>query len=180
MVSDSVVLRRCSVQRLALPILLILISSAVSQIGAVNLTSYQVYVSDYASAEPVQGADVYVIRRTTRGRDSYWETLALCETDENGSCSFTVPGGTNYVLAILRDDPVTPGWDYIPMFDNIYAASEGETSLSLRRRWEVTGRVDEVHRVFDTPCQSGSPRMSSKPSECSSSVNSAKPRLARS
>ena len=101
---------RCPVPRLTLPVLLILISSAVSQIGAVNFISYQVHVRDYASDEPILGADVYVIRRTTRGRDSFWETLTLGETDENGSCRFTVPEGTNYVLAILHDDLATPGW----------------------------------------------------------------------
>jgi hypothetical protein len=142
--------RRYPVPRLALPVLLILISSAVSQIGAVNFISYQVYTRDYASDEPVQGADVHVIRRTTRGRDSFWETLILCETDENGSCSFTVPEGTNYVLVILRDDPATPGWDYIPVFTNIFAGSEGETSLSLRLRPGASIRVKGDTPFFES------------------------------
>jgi len=77
--------RRYKAQRLDLPILLILISSTVCQIGAASSVNYNVSVIDDASGEPIRGTDINVIRRVTRIRDLYWKTLTLRETNENGS-----------------------------------------------------------------------------------------------
>jgi hypothetical protein len=150
MTSEYGVPRRHRVQRLVFPVLLVLISSTVYQIGAASPITYKVYVIDDASGEPVRGADVRVIRRATRIRDLYWETLALCETDENGSCSFTVQDGAYYILAILSDDPATPGWDYIPLFINLFAGSQGETSLSLKLQPAATIRVKGDTPFFES------------------------------
>ncbi|MFP3950851.1 MAG: FtsX-like permease family protein, partial [Candidatus Bathyarchaeia archaeon] len=95
----------------------------------------QGYVRDLETGLPVEGAEVIVMRRSYRWRIAHgWERFLHLETGGDGSFQFRADEGEILQVIAYKQDPSTPGYDYMPEVVSINPPEiGGKLDFSLRK-----------------------------------------------
>ena len=97
-------------------------------------------VKEHSTGNPIPRANLLVIRRYyyrySRWRSEIrWETVFHGEVDSRGSFILELPREERYIIYAYYDDPLTPGFDYVPSMKNIQTPSSGKLSITFEL-WE--------------------------------------------
>ncbi len=97
-------------------------------------------VTDAETTYPIGGASIVASRTVSVGTGrtvTYQNVVYSTETEENGSYMLIVDGGFNYQFYVYSDNPSTPGYDYVPKFQNSarywqHSSTQGQRLTMIR------------------------------------------------
>lgn len=120
------------------------------QAAAPNLTGY---VYDDRSKEPIPGAVVAVVY------GGYWDRHTLTGlTDATGYFSLSIPWDGPVPIYVFKDNPETPGVDYVPVGTSIYVQRSGISSYVFRLKAGASIFVKSEIRFVESTKPSGDNR----------------------
>jgi len=108
---------------LLLTIPLPLLTLTFSQAAGPNLTGH---VYDAKLKTPMSGVTVKVVYGEYRGTQT-----ATTLTDATGFFSFDIPWDDWVTIYVFKDDPATPGVDYVPATSRVYVQRSGTSSYDF-------------------------------------------------
>jgi len=85
-------------------------------------------VKEGKTGNPIPNAKVLVLMGPW---GSYSRMIYQGEADSNGSFIIRLQAGSNYTICVYYDDPLTPGFDYVPSMKRIQANPGGELNITF-------------------------------------------------
>lgn len=116
-------------------------SSAVSDLDTIMIRGL---VTDQETSYPVDNASVKVWRGSS--------LIAQDRTDAEGSFAVQIPKGYDYIVYVYADTPSTPGWDYLPAFEEILS-STNDVNLTMELRQGGSVIIDQDIQFLDMTSQ---------------------------
>ena len=114
---------------------------AVSDLDTIMLRGL---VTDQETGYPVDNASVNVWRGGS--------LIAQDWSDAEGSFAVQLPQGDDYVVYVYADTPSTPGWDYLPAFEEILS-SANDVNLTMELRQGGSVIIDHDIQFLDMTSQ---------------------------
>ena len=109
-------------------------------------------VKEHSTGKTIPQANIIVIRRYyyrySRWRSEIsWRKVFQGEVDSNGYLVLELSGGESYIIYTYYDDPLTPGFDYVPSMKRIQTPSSGRLNITFEL-WEGATMFLEGEALF--------------------------------
>lgn len=126
-------------------VLLVLLQPPILGEGSVTLG---VTAKEHGTGTSIPNTNILVYRRYYRWRyRSRWEKVYHGEVDSSGYIVLELLKEERYIIYAYYDDPLTPGFDYVPSVKRIQTPPSGELNITFEL-WEGATMFLEGEALF--------------------------------
>lgn len=104
-------------------------------------------VKEHSTGNPIPQANILVLRRSYWWGYQRWEKAFHGEVDSSGCFALELFGGQRYIIYAYYDDPLTPGFDYVPSMKSIWTPPSGGLNMTFEL-WEGASMFLEGEALF--------------------------------